>query len=61
MQKPHLGIIRHMAKGTANKPSSGDAKGGARPTGINQFPGGTWPSKVHGGKSGRNRGQGSKA
>ncbi|SEC73390.1 hypothetical protein SAMN05216205_3117 [Pseudomonas mohnii] len=61
MQKHSLVINRHMAKGNSNKPASGGAKGGPRPTDANRFPGGNWPSKVPGGKSGGNRGQGPKA
>lgn len=61
MQKNQPVIIRHMAKSTANKPNGGGAKAGASTTGSNPFPGGNWPSKVPRGKSGGNRGQGTKA
>jgi hypothetical protein len=52
---------RRMTKGAPSKPSTGGTRGGSGNKASNPFPGGNWPSKVPGGKSGGNRGQGSKA
>lgn len=57
--------IQHSPISTATKNGGGKAPGSAPKTGpsgqpTNPFPGGNWPSKVPGHKSGGNRGQGPK-
>ncbi|AZZ43459.1 hypothetical protein DQ403_20490 [Stutzerimonas zhaodongensis] len=61
-------MIRHtlkttaqMAKRSSGKSSDTAGKGNSRPATNNPFPGGNLPSKIHGHKSGGNRGQGPKA
>jgi len=61
MQTHSLSITHNLTQRTPNKPSTGGSKSGAGEKGSNPFPGGNWPSKVPGVKSGGNRGQGSKA
>lgn len=61
MHKPAIPTNREMAK-TGTSPSSNNGpKANSRPVCPPPFPGGNWPSKVPGIKSGGNRGQGPKA
>lgn len=53
-------ITRTMAKSSVGKPATNGSKSSTGKTGSNPFPGGNWPSKVPGAKSGSNRGQGPK-
>lgn len=52
---------QHMVKRSSNPSPNDGPKGSSRPTCPTPFPGGNWPSKVPGVKSGGNRGQGPKA
>ncbi|PKF70776.1 hypothetical protein CW360_11600 [Pseudomonas fluvialis] len=53
-------LTAQMAKSISGKPSSNGGQNNSRPAPSNAFPGGNWPSKVPGHKSGGNRGQGPK-
>lgn len=56
---PHT--ARVMSNGKSGKSASNGSKGiSSGPVSADKFPGGNWPSKVTGGKSGGNRGQGPK-
>jgi hypothetical protein len=61
MTRHTLKPTAQMAKGSIGKASGSAGKGTSRPATSNPFPGGNLPSKVHGHKSGGNRGQGPKA
>ena len=61
MTRHTLKPTAQMAKSSSGKASGTAGKGTPRATTNNPFPGGNLPSKVHGHKSGGNRGQGLKA
>lgn len=60
MTRHTLKPTAQMAKSSSGKASGTAGKGTSRPATSNAFPGGNWPSKVPGHKSGGNRGQGPK-
>lgn len=61
MTRHTLKPTARMAKSSNGKSSSNGGQSNSRPAPSNAFPGGNWPSKVPGHKSGGNRGQGPKA
>lgn len=61
MTRHTLNSTAKMTKNSSGKSSGTTGQNNSRPAPSKSFPGGNWPSKVPGHKSGSNRGQGPKA